>query len=344
MPELSVIQESNSRISARLPPGLVAVFVGATSGIGEYALKAFVRNTKSPRVYFIGRSRPAADKIVTDLKNLNPEGTYNFIQSDVALLKNVNTVSQQILAQEDKINLLFMTQGTMALEKTTEGLIKAYVLPVTSRILFALNLLPALQKATDLKRVVSVFTANHEGTYDANDWLGYPTKHPLKARGHMAVMVTLAHNVLAQRAPDVSFIHNFPGSVKTSFGKDATGSVAVLRHIFNFFGHFVVDFLPPETCGALQLYCATSARFPPASSNAVESGNDASGVPVSKGVAIAKGTDGKIGSGSYSVPVDCDDMSPEVEKVLVKAKAEGAEKSLWAHLMGEIKQHTGKVF
>lgn len=116
MPELSVVQESNSRIATTLPAGLVAVFVGATSGIGEYALKAFVQNTKSPKVYFIGRSQPAADRIVAELRSLNPEGTYNFIQSDVALLKNVNAASEQILAHEDKINLLFMTQGTMAVE------------------------------------------------------------------------------------------------------------------------------------------------------------------------------------------------------------------------------------
>lgn len=155
----------------------------------------------------------------------------------------------------------------------------------------------------------------------------------------MAVLVTLAHNVLAQRAPDVSFIHDFPGAVKTSFGKDATGGMALLRLFFNIVTPFTLSFLPPETCGALQLYCATSARFPPASGSGA-----AGGVPLSKGVTVAKGTDGKVGSGSYSVPVDCDDMSVEVGKVLAKAKAEGAEESAWAHIAGEIKQHTGKVF
>ena len=31
------------------------VAVGGTSGIGEYALKAFVEHTVSPRVYLVGR-------------------------------------------------------------------------------------------------------------------------------------------------------------------------------------------------------------------------------------------------------------------------------------------------
>lgn len=155
----------------------------------------------------------------------------------------------------------------------------------------------------------------------------------------MSILVTLANNVLAQRAPDVSFVHDFPGSVKTSFGKDATGLLAVLRPIFNLVAPFFLNFLPPETCGALQLYCATSARFPPASG-----GGAADGVPLSKGVTVAKGTDGRLGSGSYSVPVGGDDMSEQVEAVIAKAKAKGAEESVWAHVAGEIKQHTGKTF
>ena len=43
-------------ISSSLPPNLVAVFVGTTSGIGLYTLKAFAKYALRPRVYFIGRS------------------------------------------------------------------------------------------------------------------------------------------------------------------------------------------------------------------------------------------------------------------------------------------------
>lgn len=113
---LSAVEASNSRISTALPAGLVAVFVGATSGIGEYALKAFAQQAKSPKIYFVGRSDDAASRIIAESKDLNPHGQYIFIKSDVSLLKNVDNVCQQILAKEKSINLLFQTQGTLIMK------------------------------------------------------------------------------------------------------------------------------------------------------------------------------------------------------------------------------------
>lgn len=119
MVTLSVTVASNSRISSDLPAGLVAVFVGATSGIGEYALKEFAQQAKSPKIYFVGRSEVAATRIIAESKDLNPAGQYTFIESDVSLLKNVDTVCQEILAKENSINLLFQTQGTMRSQSKT---------------------------------------------------------------------------------------------------------------------------------------------------------------------------------------------------------------------------------
>jgi hypothetical protein len=43
MVSLTAVQASNSCIASSLPLGLVAIFVGATSGIGEYTLKQFAK-------------------------------------------------------------------------------------------------------------------------------------------------------------------------------------------------------------------------------------------------------------------------------------------------------------
>lgn len=43
MVELTKVRFSNKQIATTLPHGLVAVFVGATSGIGELAMRAFVQ-------------------------------------------------------------------------------------------------------------------------------------------------------------------------------------------------------------------------------------------------------------------------------------------------------------
>lgn len=116
MVALSDIEASNSQLSKSLPAGLVAVFVGATSGIGEFAMKAFAKQADSPKIYFVGRSQDAATRIIAECKELNPRGQYTFIRSDIALLKNVDDVCQQILAKEDSINLLFQTQGTIRMD------------------------------------------------------------------------------------------------------------------------------------------------------------------------------------------------------------------------------------
>lgn len=110
-PEL--IKASNERIKSTLPPGLVAVFLGGTNGIGETTLKQFAKYTAQPRVYIVGRSQDAGDRITAECKTLNPEGTFIFMQKEVHLMRNVDEVCKEIAGKEEAINLLFITVGTL---------------------------------------------------------------------------------------------------------------------------------------------------------------------------------------------------------------------------------------
>ena len=114
---LSAVQESNSLISSTLPPGLVAVFVGATSGIGEATLKQFARNFRQPHAYFIGRSQDAGDRIMRDCKVLNPAGVYTFMKADVSLIRVVDEVCKKIMDKEKTLNILFLSQGVPVLDR-----------------------------------------------------------------------------------------------------------------------------------------------------------------------------------------------------------------------------------
>jgi NADP-dependent 3-hydroxy acid dehydrogenase YdfG len=113
MVALEQIRSSNSKISTTLRPGLVAVFAGATSGIGESSLKQFAKNAIKPRIYFLGRSKQSGDRVHAELKKLNPDGEYTFISVDVSLLRSVDDVCRQIKEKETSINLLFLSTGTM---------------------------------------------------------------------------------------------------------------------------------------------------------------------------------------------------------------------------------------
>lgn len=125
MVALGKVIESNSQLAQAYPEGLVAVFVGATSGIGEIALRNFVQHTSKPRVYIVGRSQEACDRIDIDLKNINPGGAYIFMRSDLSLLRNVDDVCKEIMAKEPTINVLFMSQGTLNMNKSKFSTISA---------------------------------------------------------------------------------------------------------------------------------------------------------------------------------------------------------------------------
>lgn len=112
MVTLTDVQSSNAQIATALPPGLVAVFVGATNGIGETSLREFARHARQPRVYFVGRSQEAGDRIAAECRALNPEGEFIFIKADVSLLKSVDEVCREIASKERCINLLFLTCGS----------------------------------------------------------------------------------------------------------------------------------------------------------------------------------------------------------------------------------------
>lgn len=118
MVSLPEVIASNERIASTLPEGLVAVFVGGTSGVGEYTLKAFAKYAVKPRVYTVGRSQEAADRIFEECKQLNPGGKFEFIKADVSILKNIDLVCREIKSKETKINILFESQGSMAFKSS----------------------------------------------------------------------------------------------------------------------------------------------------------------------------------------------------------------------------------
>jgi NAD(P)-dependent dehydrogenase (short-subunit alcohol dehydrogenase family) len=118
MVSLSAVQSSNSLISSTLPPGLVAVFVGATSGIGETTLKQFAKHSRKPRAYFICRSQDAGDRIVAECRVLNPAGEYIFIKADVSLIRVVDEVCEEIKAKEKALNILFLSAGVPSMDRS----------------------------------------------------------------------------------------------------------------------------------------------------------------------------------------------------------------------------------
>ena len=129
-----------------------------------------------------------------------------------------------------------------------------------SRNRFIVNLLPLLQQAKSLRRVVTAGAAGKEGPVSVDD---FPCRKvsALSARGHSSSLVTLSLEALAKKAPGVTFIHNFPGPVKTNFLRGGQGAtIAVISGLFNVVSLFI-NFYSIEECGERHLFLATSARY-----------------------------------------------------------------------------------
>lgn len=223
---------------------------------------------------------------------------------------------------------------------TEEGLSYPVAVGYYARFRFIVNLLPLVQNATDIRRVVTVLAATKEGAIDTNDFQA--RNIPMLAqRRHLSSMMTLALEAVAQKAPNVSFIHDYPGFVKTNFGSDVKGvSFTVMRAIFDAIYPAIGPFIatPFDETGERQLFFATSARFPergPGSSGA------AACVPLPKGVAIARGTDGKSGSGVYSIANDAETAPPKVQQLLANLRKDGLVQKVWSHVEEEFVRITG---
>lgn len=207
----------------------------------------------------------------------------------------------------------------------------AYSLTHYSRHRFIVNLLPLLQQATALCRVVSVLSGTYEGTIDEGDLQGWKVSM-MKSRGHGTSTATLWLEGVAQKAPTVTFINAFPGAVDSGIMRGTKGPLFfVMKIMWKLLARFIT--VPKDEVGARHTYLSTSARYPPAK------GGEA-GVPLGDGIAVAKGVDGELGSGVYSVDQH-GESSPKTTEVLAKYKKEGMMEKVWNHHEEEWVRITG---
>lgn len=128
MVQLDKVRSAVSALAKTKP--LVAVFVGGTSGIGEYTIRvlaAVCANGGRARVYIVGRNAKTADVIISDCARISPHGRFVFVQArDLSLLKDVDRVCAEIVGLESrevedggrpKIDLLVMSQACSVFQK-----------------------------------------------------------------------------------------------------------------------------------------------------------------------------------------------------------------------------------
>ncbi|KAF9242224.1 hypothetical protein DTO012A7_8856 [Penicillium roqueforti] len=338
MVNLQTIQAHNATLKS-LAPGLVAVFVGGTSGISLSTALALARHTLSPKIYLIGRSQSAADDAIASMKTINPSAQPTFLQTDISLLKNVDSVCDEIAAKENKLNLLFMTPGYMTLkgrDETAEGLDRKFVLHYYARMRFVTKLLPLLTAAAEdpsvnanarLSRVVSVLDPQvsvRTGGSGRLDFSDLSLKHTFSlqtCQAHASLMGDFFLEGMAQRHPHTSFVHAYPSGVATGLMRE----LPVGRVLSSVLGTLLSPFIVPiQESGERHLFAATSGRFPPKAEGAKMEGD------------VAVGSDGTKGSGCYWVNWD-GEVFP-ANKKLGRTRGEGAVEKVLQHTDDAFKQ------
>lgn len=201
-----------------------------------------------------------------------------------------------------------------------------------SRIRFALNLLPQLQKAKGLRRVVSVLCATCEGEIDPSNITGQGLPM-MKWRDQMASIHTLLLEELARRAPDISFVHDVPGVVKSGISRDARGlGLNITLAISRLLAPLIQT--SPEESGEMHLFFATSAAFPP-----VE--GDAEGVPIKDSIVVSSGSNGVLRSGVYSIDNKGQCAPQKALAVLAKHRQTDMGKVVWDYVVADFERILG---
>jgi hypothetical protein len=159
----------------------------------------------------------------------------------------------------------------------------------------------------------------------------------MQQRGHASSLVTLSLEALAKKAPDVAFIHDFPGPVKSGIARGTKGGLMfVMKAASAILGPFI--YIPNQESGERHLFLATSARYPALVGT---SGGAANGVPLAGRVEIARGTTGKSGSGVYSVDQYGESAGPQVEELLANFRKEGMVEKVWKDTEEQFQRITG---
>jgi NADP-dependent 3-hydroxy acid dehydrogenase YdfG len=117
MVNIKAVRASNSLLKdSKYGTNVVAVFVGATSGIGMGTLKQFAKLTTSPKAYIAVRSIQAATPLLKELEASNPQGTFILYETQISLMKNVDKMCDEIKQKEKKVDIVFVSPGYLSFD------------------------------------------------------------------------------------------------------------------------------------------------------------------------------------------------------------------------------------
>ena len=113
MVSLREVEQSNAHFASQKHAGKTAVFIGATSGIGEATLEVMISLLRTPTFYIVGRSASRFEVQRERLVEINPEARIIFIEAEISLISSVDRVCRQIREAERVIDYLYLSSRNL---------------------------------------------------------------------------------------------------------------------------------------------------------------------------------------------------------------------------------------
>ncbi|KAK0725886.1 hypothetical protein B0H67DRAFT_571808 [Lasiosphaeris hirsuta] len=275
MVKVQTIAQGNKAFANERNAGLVFVFAGATSGIGSSTLERLASMVESATFHIIGRSASRFVAQHTRLSSLNPNLAIHFFEGDPSLLSDIDAFSQRIITASQKVDYLFLSPGLLPMagpRYTKENLELCFALSYYSRLRLTSNLLPRLL-ASPHPRVLSVLNGGKEKKLIEDD-LGLVTHWtPAAVIAQTTTLNTLAFEHLASQNKKLTFLHAFPGLVRTGIFSNLLApqgaevwvrvKLALLRALFRVLAWALG--VEPEVAGERHAYVLTSPTYGPGS-------------------------------------------------------------------------------
>ena len=289
MVKATTIRQCNACFASERHAGLVCVFAGATSGIGASTLERMALMLHASTFYVLGRSAARFASQRAKLESLNPSCKVVFLEAEVSLLSDVDAVCKQITAVEQKVDYLYMSPGLIPLNgpqctcpqvlniqtltgriDTKEGLETCFAISYYSRMRLTLNLLPLLRQSPR-PRVLSVLSGGREKSMRDED-IGLEQHWSQRAViNHNTTMTSLAFEHLAENDKRITFLHAFPGLVRTDIfarltAPESSGiawrvALALIRGLAAMV--MLIFGISAEDSGERQAFHLTSDRYSP---------------------------------------------------------------------------------
>ncbi|XP_024138416.1 retinol dehydrogenase 12 [Oryzias melastigma] len=241
--------------------GKTVLITGANTGIGKETAVDLAQ--RGARVIMACRDMDRANKAAEDVRKRSGNGNVVVKKLDLASLESVRQLSKEVLASEERLDILINNAGIMSCPqwKTEDGFEMQFGVNHLGHFLLTNSLLDLLKKSTP-SRIVNVSSLAHEkGKIYFDDINLEKDYHPWKSYRQSKLANVLFTRELAKRlqGTGVTTYSLHPGVIKTELGRHFMPTISLWKRVlFKPFSFFIKS----ASQGAqTTIYCAVEEKL-----------------------------------------------------------------------------------